>query len=555
MRAAGTALATAERQGGVVSNDATILLSALPPRRGQRRLALAIAVALLVALAITLPLRDVQLAPVRPFIAIVDTVLFLNDFITAALLAAQFSVTRARALLVLAGGYLFTSLVIVPHALTFPDVFTASGLLGAGLQTTVWLYIFWHLGIPPAVIAYALLKDRGGRIGTVAMAPARAIAATALVVVSLVALLTWLVTAGAGALPPIMVDAMHASDVWHRYAAPPILALSFTALGLLWWRRSSVLDLWLLVVLWAWFVETVLLSATAYRYSLVWYAGRGFGIASSCFVLLALLSESTLLYARLATSDLARRREREGRMMTMDALSASMAHDINQPLGAIVANAETGLALLARAPADVTAVRDVLGDVVEDAHRAGQIVASIRSIFTSAPPPREPIDLDAIVREVLAVLRRELDTQGIAVQTELRAPPRVVLANRAQVHQVVLNLATNAIDAMAGHGRSVRSLRIATASGEGGGIRLSVSDSGPGVAPAVADRIYDPFFTTRPDGTGMGLAICRALAAAHGGRLWHTSADDRGATFHLHLPARPPGIGEDAARSEPVATH
>jgi signal transduction histidine kinase len=538
-----------------MSNDASILLSALPPRPGQRRLALGIAVALLVALAVTLPLRDVQLAPVRPFIPVVDTILFLNDFITAALLAAQFSVTRSRALLVLAGGYLFTSLIIVPHALTFPDVFAPRGLLGAGLQSTVWLYIFWHLGIPPAIIAYALLKDRSGRLGTVAIAPAQAIAATALGVMLMVAFLTWLVTAGANALPPIMVDAMHASDVWHRFAAPPILALSVASLGLRWWRRASVLDLWLLVVLWAWLVETVLLSTTAYRYSLVWYAGRGFGIASSCFVLLVLLSESTILYARLATTDLARRREREGRMMTMDALSASMAHDINQPLGAIVANAEAGLALLARQPANTDAEREELGDVVGDAHRAGRIVASIRSIFMAAPPTREPIDLDAIVRDVIAVLRRELDAHGIVVRTELRAPPRGLLGNRAQIHQVVLNLATNAIDAMAGTEARTRSLRITTAAGESGGVVLRVADSGPGVARSVAERIYEPFFTTRADGTGMGLAICRAMVAAHGGRLWHTNAGTSGATFHIYLPALPFGTGDGRARTEPPPAH
>jgi signal transduction histidine kinase len=183
----------------------------------------------------------------------------------------------------------------------------------------------------------------------------------------------------------------------------------------------------------------------------------------------------------------------------------------------------------------------VLGDIVEDGHRAGQIVASIRSIFTRAPLSREPIDLDAIVRDVVVVLKRELDVHGIALRTELGAPPHAVLGNRAQIHQVVLNLASNAIDAMAGHAAPARLLRISTASGEGGGVLLHVADTGPGVPPSVADRIYDAFFTTRANGTGMGLAICRAMVVAHGGRLWHTSADASGATFHLHLPALPPG--------------
>jgi signal transduction histidine kinase len=535
-----------------VSNGSSILLSALPPDAAQKRLATVIALILLVALLVTLPLRDVQLAPVRPFIAIVDTVLFLNDFITAALLAAQFAVTRSRALLALACGYLFTSLVIVPHALTFPDLFTATGLLGANLQSTVWLYIFWHLGLPPAVIAYALMKGARGDAGNVSRPPAQAIAMAALAVVTLVVLLTWLVTSGAALLPPIMIDAMHASDVWHRYAAPPILVLSVTSIGLLWWRRSSVLDLWLLVVLWAWLIETVLLSTTAYRYSLVWYAGRAYGILSSCLVLLALLSESTVLYARLAVADAARRREREGRMLTMDALSASMAHDINQPLGAIVSNGEAGLALLDRPPVDLRELRNVLGDMVDDGHRAGDVVASIRSIFTTAPPMREAIDVDALVRDVLAVLRRELDAHGIALRTELRASRIPILANRGQIHQVMLNLAANAIDAMAESGAATKTLRIVTGPGEGGGVVVSVLDTGGGVRPEIADRIFDPFFTTRAEGSGMGLAICRSLVQSHGGRLWHSQAPPTGAAFHIHLPGT--GHAEDDGVNAGAAT-
>src|SRR5689334_2569137 len=141
-------------------DGSSILLSALPPSPAQKRLAACVAAALLVVLLVTIPFMQIQLAPVRAFIPVVDTLLFINDLITAALLFAQFSVTRSRGLLALACGYLFTALIIVPHALTFPDAFSATGLLGANLQSTVWLYIFWHLGVPPAVIAYALLKGR-----------------------------------------------------------------------------------------------------------------------------------------------------------------------------------------------------------------------------------------------------------------------------------------------------------------------------------------------------------------------------------------------------------
>lgn len=522
----------------------SILLSALPPSHAQKWLAATIALVLFVALLVTIPFAQVQLPPMRPFIPIVDTILFLNDLITAALLFAQFSVTRSRALLALACGYLFTALVIVPHGLTFPDVFSPTGLLGANLQSTVWLYIFWHLGLPPAVIVYALLKG-GDRDPPAARGGARRVIATSIAATTaLVCTLTWLVTAGTSILPPIMVDAAHASSVWHTFGAPPLLVLSVTAIALLGWRRSSVLDLWLLVVLWAWFIETLLLSTTAYRYSLVWYAGRAYGILSSFLVLLVLLSESTLLYARLAVSAAARNREREARLMTMDALAASMAHEINQPLGAIVTNSEAGMTLLEKSPPDFGELRHVLGDISKDGERAGEIIASIRSIFRAGPKAKVLVDIDEVIRDAVAILHAELETHGIALQLNLAAgsgaPPARILADRGQIQQVILNLAANAIDAMAGVVGRTRTLKIVSKAGGSEGVVVSVIDTGSGIDPMVASRIFDAFVTTKPQGTGMGLAICRSLVAKHGGRLWLSSEGSPGAAFSFSLPGEQP---------------
>lgn len=519
-----------------MADGQSILLSALPPSRAQVRLAASMACVLLLVLVVTLPFMQVQLPPVQSFIPVVDTLLFINDLITAALLFAHFSVTRSRALLALACGYLFAALVIVPHGLTFPGAFAPDGLLGANLQSTVWLYIFWHLGLPPAAIAYALLKDRAG--DALARLPVRQIiVGSVLGVACAVAVLTWLVTGGATVLPSIMVDALHASADWHTYWAPALIALSVTSMALVWRHRSSVLDLWLLVVLWAWFIETVLLSTTAYRYSLVWYAGRAFGLMSSCFVLLVLLSEATLLYARLVVSVAAHNREREARMMTMDALSASMAHDINQPLGAIVANSESGLALLERTPKDLDELRAVLTDIRHDGERAGEVVASIRSIFREGRELKGRVAVDEIIRDVVAILRGELDAHGIAVRLDLAADGAAIRGNRGQVQHVVLNLATNAIDAMAELSGRPRVLAIASRIEGGGGVQVSVTDTGHGVAPAIAERIFEAFFTTRADGTGMGLAICRSLVASHGGRVWLARDHAEGAAFVFSLPA------------------
>ena len=518
----------------------SILLSALPPSQTQKRLAVGIALLLFVALLITIPFMQVQLPPVRPFIPVVNTILFLNDLITAALLFAQFSVTRSRALLVLACGFLFTALIIVPHGLTFPDMFSPTGLLGANLQSTVWLYIFWHLGLPSAVIAYAMLKGGADEASTVRGSVRRVVATSVVATTTLACAITWLVTAGATILPPIMEDAMHASSVWQTFGAPPLLVLSVVSLGLLWWRRSSVLDLWLLIVLWAWFIETLLLSTTAYRYSLVWYAGRAYGLLSSFFVLLVLLSESTLLYARLAVSVAAHNREREGRMMTMDALAASIAHEINQPLGAIVTNTEAGLALLEKSPPDVGELQHVLSDISNDGERAGEIIASIRSIFRTGPKVKARIKIDEVIRDTATIVHAELEAHGISLRLELEAdsgaPTPVILANRGQVQQVILNLSTNAIDAMAEIVGRARTLKIISKANESGGVVISVIDTGPGIEAAVASRIFDPFFTTKPQGTGMGLAICRSLVASHGGRLWLSSDGSPGAAFSFSLP-------------------
>jgi signal transduction histidine kinase len=521
----------------------SINLSAHPPPRGQQRLAAFIALLLLAGALGAIPFLHLQLPAVRPFIPIVDTILFLNDLITAALLFAQFSVVRSRGLLALACGYLYTALIIVPLGLSFPDVFSPSGLLGANLQSTVWLYIFWHLGLPPAVIAYVLLKQRQDAASVAPDAVRGVVVASIVAVVLLVSLLTWIVTAGAGILPPIMVDAAHASAVWHQFGAPPLLVLSVTSIGLLWWRRSSVLDLWLLVVLWAWFIETMLLSTTAYRYSFVWYAGRAFGLASSFFVMLVLLSESTLLYARLAVSVAARDRERQGRLMTMDALSASIAHEINQPLGAIVANGEAGLAM---AEQDVNAnapeIRDVLRDIAADGRRAGQIVASMRSISRAGPPVRARIDVDEVISDAMTILGAELQAHGVSLRLALASRPTTVLADRGQIQQVVLNLATNAIDAMALPGGSGKTLTISSTIDDAGDVLVAIVDTGIGVDPDVADRVFDPFFTTKASGTGMGLAICRSLVASHGGRLWLSRDHTPGAAFHFVLPRQPDAV-------------
>jgi PAS domain S-box-containing protein len=280
--------------GPEVTDGRRVFPSTLPAGPAQRRLALGV---VLVSAAIFLtaaPFATMPLPQVWAFIPIYESALVVNDLITAVLLFGQFSFLRSRALLVLATGYLFTAVIAVAHLLTFPGFFSPGGLLGAGPQTTAWLYMFWHAGFPFFVIAYALLK--GGRRPA---NPVVAVPAAAGAVVVLVGGLTFLATAGQDRLPAIMQGNHYAPAMTTVVTSTWILSL--LALAILWWRRPhAVLDLWLMVVMCAW-VFGVALSAVlnAGRFDLGFYAGRIYGLVAASVVLVALLIENGKLYARL----------------------------------------------------------------------------------------------------------------------------------------------------------------------------------------------------------------------------------------------------------------
>jgi hypothetical protein len=315
------------------AREPDFILSSLSPGLAQKRLALGVVLVLLAVFFITAsgPLSAIRLPRIDAFIPAYASAMFVNDSITAVALFAQFSVLRSRALLAISNGYVFTALILIPWMLTFPGVFTPRGLLGGGLQTTVWLYILWHTGFPIFVIAYALLKDDGPtpRLwhGPVHMAVLSSVAVT----VGIVFAATFLIIAADELLPPLMLDTVQLSGLW-PYAAGFAALWSALAGCVLWARRRSVLDLWLMVVMCAYVIEICLISfPTPARFSLGWYVGRTFGFLAGGIVLFVLLYEITTLYARVLRAVLAQRREREARMMTGNAVSASIAHEIKQP--------------------------------------------------------------------------------------------------------------------------------------------------------------------------------------------------------------------------------
>ncbi len=317
-----------ERAAVIVPEDDSLVLSRMSPGPAQTRLALGILLGLLVVVVIVMgPLAGMQLRPVESFVPIYMTAMFVNDSITAILLFAQFSILRTRALLMIACGYVFTALIIIPFILTFPGVFQPGrGLIG-GLQSSAWFYVLWHCGFALFVFGFALLKDmdlaKPFWAGPVRSVIVLSVALTA----ALVSAAAFLCIAGEASLPAIMLDPLRFGPHWPYLVGAPIGSLCIAALIMLWIRRRTVLGLWLMVVMCLYLVEVPLSYYPApIRFSVGWYVVRVIGIVSSSLVLIVLLYEITTLYARLLRAVRAHRHEREARLMTGDAVAATIAH-------------------------------------------------------------------------------------------------------------------------------------------------------------------------------------------------------------------------------------
>jgi signal transduction histidine kinase len=418
------------------------LLATLPPSPGQRRVAFGTVLTLLVAFVITAPFRAIQLPQSGAFIAAFQTVLFVNDLITATLLYAQFSILRWRALLALATG--FTALIAIPYALTFPGLFAQEGLLGAGYQTAGWLYLFWHCGLPVAIIVYAPLKDAKGTTRVCLASTRTAVGVSAAVAIALVCGLTWVAVAGDNVLPRLFLDAIHISP-FGQHISGVVALLSVLALALLWLRWRSVLDLWLMVVLCAWLFEIAFfVLLTALRFSFAFYASRMYALITATVVLLLLLSEVTMLYARLVHSILAERREREARLVTTEAIV--LAHEINQPLVAI-----TNFALAARqrlANGEAAKVEELIDKIGTQATRAGDFLQSLRAKVKTHQPEMTKVDVGRLVTDSMKLAEIENYTTEIGIKVSVAPDLPLILADDVQIQRVVLNLTRNAIEAI-----------------------------------------------------------------------------------------------------------
>jgi PAS domain S-box-containing protein len=237
--------------------------------------------------------------------------------------------------------------------------------------------------------------------------------------------------------------------------------------------------------------------------------------------------------SRDALSELAR----VARLTTMGEMTASIAHEINQPLGSIVNDGSAGLRWLANASPDIEAARICFRRIVKDGHRAGQVISGIRAMLKKTSDAKEVLDINELAREVLMFARGEIENHRIVVQTEFKENLSEVLADRIQLQQVVLNLVMNGIDTMAVVRDRARVLKLRSEQTTLTSVTLTVEDTGMGVDNSIVGRIFEAFFTTKQHGMGMGLSICRSIAVAHGGQLSVSPGRPHGSAFHLELPA------------------
>jgi signal transduction histidine kinase len=301
-------------------------------------------------------------------------------------------------------------------------------------------------------------------------------------------------------------------------------------------------------------------SEIYFRVPTAWEIYRGQIVAIATALLMQMLLIVALFYERhrrrcaeAASREHMSELAHMNRTATAGQLSATIAHEVRQPLAAISANVSAGLRWLTKAPPDLGEARAAFARIVGAVTHANDVIDTIRSMFKKGDGERFALNANALIEEVLALVRSDLQRRTVLVETRLGAGLPEIVANRVQLQQVILNLIANAIEVMASTSDHDHVLRVTSDKQEPSGVLITVEDSGPGIEPENIERIFKPFYTTKPEGMGMGLAICRSIVESHGGRLFATPGRSRGLALHIELPARATvetrNVGAEAADS------
>jgi C4-dicarboxylate-specific signal transduction histidine kinase len=269
---------------------------------------------------------------------------------------------------------------------------------------------------------------------------------------------------------------------------------------------------------------------------------RHSGIVNCVISIVAIVATTYLALknqsANMALQDTRAELAHVNRIATLGELTAAIAHEINQPITGAVTNAEAALTWLATRPPDLKEVHQALDAVVEDGKRAGEIIARIRGLLAKVPSQGERLNINAIILEVVGLMRSEIQKHRVILETRLSNDLPAILGDRIQLQQVMLNLMLNAVEAMSGDNKGLRELVISSEKQDPSGVLVTLRDSGPGLDPTSVDRLFQAFYTTKSGGIGVGLSICRSIIEAHDGRIWASAAPSGGASFHFSLPGR-----------------
>ena len=519
------------------AQDIPLVIATMPATGQQKAIAFGVAILLIVAAAVIAPFASIQLGRIDAFIPVLQTSVCLADIMTAALLFSQYSIQPQRALLALATGYMFSGSFAFLQTLAFPGGYSPAGLIGDGLNSPALIFSLWHATFPAGALVYALSKD-----ATESARPRRpamtTIAITIASAFAVIAGLTWIVTAKVEYLPAVYSTVMFQTPLANQMNVG-LLLWGSVVLGVLLLRRRTILDLWLIVALLAYMPNLlVAIIGSLVRFTVGWYAGRAFVLVSSCMLLGVLLIETMFLYSRLASAITLQRRERTNRLLSVEAATAAIAHEIKQPIGSMSLNCDAALECLKATPLDLEELRSCLTDVKNDSSRANEIVTGIRALFKGTAPQRTMVEINRLAWEVLRMVEHDLHGHGISVSTEFQEDIPQVRADPIQLQQVILNLVRNAIDAIAIGPATMKAIRLVTTYDGKSVVSIYVQDTGPGITLDNETQIFDAFFSTKTSGMGLGLSISRRIIEDHGGDLRLTETSSKGCIFEVALPSR-----------------
>ena len=521
-------------------------LSTLPATDRHRRRALVVWAVLLIGFLVAAPFAAVPLSRSDAFVVAVHVLLVTTNFVTAYLLYGQFAISGGYAILVLASGYLFAGLVIVPYSLAFPGVITPTGVFGS-LQATPWLNVFWHVGFAIAAAAYALLKE-APRSHREVKAPGVTIGYSLALVLGLVGAASWICINAEKWLPTLFVsDVRGISNL--QYYGGSIALSAIIALIVLWKRRRTVLDVWLLVALWAEMSEPILATVlNSSRFTVGFYTSRGFSVVTSTVVLAALLANMILLQRKLSLSVGLLQRERHSKLMSIEAALAAVSHEVRQPLGAISLNSESGLVLAKQSPPNLSEIEQILHDIHQDSQSVSRILSSVRSLFKETDQSPQSVNFNDVALTSVQIFKSHMISRGITLDLNLASDLPVIQGHSGQLIELAMNLLQNAIDAMDDGSDRVKMIRITTKQSGSRSIKVFVEDTGAGIAPTEVGRIFEAFASTKGQGRGLGLPLCRLIVDRHGGHISVASELGKGARFEIVLPVdHPDGQASDLA--------